>query len=389
MRMSFRRMASLLLAVMVMVGCVPAMAEMYFEGKVISCEKVAVSAPFGGLVEHVALRAGQPVALGDPVATLGTTKVYAALDGTVSGVFAREGDDTEDIVTRYGAVVYIEPTNRYVVSASTEKAYNSSAAKYIHIGEKVYLSCTMDGTHTGTAIVTQVGETDAAGNTTYTLEVTGGELYMGETVGIFRAADYAAESRIGRGTVGQNPAVGVKGSGSVLKMHVQPGDKVERGEVLFETVTGALDGLFAVDNTIVSGVSGVVASVDVEPGNGVEKNARLITVHPDGSFRVEVLVSEMELNDIAEGDKVAIEFNWDVDGQLRLDGVVESISMVNEQAEGDDAEVKYSAYIRFTPTDEVRLGMSVIVYMVEDELPDEVELAGEAVVVSDEGSTEE
>lgn len=154
--------------------CPAALAEVSFEGSVIAGETAAVGAPFGGLVESVALRVGDSVALGDPVATLATTKVYAPEDGTVGGVFAREGDDTEGIVSRYGGVVYIEPTNCYVVSATTEKAYNSSATKYVHIGEKVYLSCTKDGSHTGTAVVTSVSEVDESGNTPYTLEVTGG-----------------------------------------------------------------------------------------------------------------------------------------------------------------------------------------------------------------------
>ena len=305
MKKSFR-ILSLLLAALTL--CPAALAEVSFDGRVIASETVAVGAPFGGLVDSVALRVGDPLAVGDPVATIATTKVYATADGTVSGVFAKEGDDTEGVVSRYGAVVYIEPTNSYIVSATTEKAYNSSSTKYVHIGEKVYLSCTKDGSHTGTAVVTSVSEVDESGNTPYKLEVTGGDFYMGETVGVFRDPGYASSSRIGRGTIQQNAAIAVKGSGSVLKMHVAVGDQVERGELLFETVDGALDGLYAVDNHIVSGVAGVVASVDVAPGGEVSKGAKLITVYPEGSFQIEVLVSELDLNDIHEGDPVAIEF---------------------------------------------------------------------------------
>ena len=360
------RFAALCLALMFsIVGA--AMAEISFEGKVIASETVPIIAPFGGLVDKVALRVGDPVAVGDAVATIDTTKVYATADGTISGVFAREGDDTEGIVTRYGAVAYIEPTNRYMVSASTEKAYNSSATKYVHIGEKVYLSCTKDGSHTGTAIVTSVSDVDESGNTPYKLEVTGGEFYMGETVGIFRNESCDSNSRIGRGTIQQNAAIAVKGSGSVLKMHVEVGDKVERGELLFETVEGVLDGLYAMDNTIVSGVAGLVASVDTAPGSAVSKGAKLVTVYPEGAFQIEVLVSELDLRDLREGDKVAIEFDWDADGARRIEGVVDSISHVNVQAEAGAASAgaQYSAYISFPATEDVRLGMSVIVYTMD------------------------
>lgn len=343
-----------------------AQAEISFEGKVVAGETQPVLAPFGGMVDKIALRTGDKVLVGDPVASIATTKVYATADGTVSGVFAREGDDAAGIAERYGALVYIEPTNRYTISASTEKAYNSSATKYIHIGEKVYLSCTKDGTHTGTAIVTSISDADEAGNTPYKLEVVGGNFYMGETVGIFRDPAYDAKTRIGRGTIQQNAAVAVKGTGSVLKIHVQEGDSVERGELLFETVEGALDGLYAMDNAIVSGVAGVVASVDVSAGGAVEKGAKLITVYPEGSFQIEILVSEMDLRELREGDRVDIEFDWDADGTRRTTGVVDSISHVNatpEEGAAASSGAEYSAYINFDAAEDVRLGMSVIVYL--------------------------
>lgn len=347
-----------------------AYAEISFEGKVVASETKPVLAPFGGMVDEVALRAGDLVEIGDDVATIATTKVYAAADGTVSGVFAREGDDAAGIGERYGALVYIEPTNRYVVSASTEKAYNSSATKYVHIGEKVYLSCTKDGSHTGTAVITAVSDVDESGNTPYKLEVTGGSFYMGETVGIFRSEDHSAQTRIGRGTIQQNAAIAVKGTGSVLKMHVQAGDSVERGELLLETVEGTLDGLYAMDNTIVSGAAGVVATVDAVPGSAVEKGAKLISIYPEGSFQIEMMVSELDLREIKEGDSVEFEFDWDTEEMQRMHGIIESISHVNVAAKDGTAasgDAEYSVYINFEPTEDVRLGMSVIVYLVDQD----------------------
>ena len=146
------------LAVMLTGG--EALAAMSFPGKVISGETAVISAPFGGLVDSIEVRKGDSIGIGDPVAALQTTKVYADMDGVISGIFAKEGDNTEGITTRYGAVMYIEPINRYVISATTEKSYNSSETKYVHIGEKVYLSCTKDGSHQGTAVVTSVSEAD-------------------------------------------------------------------------------------------------------------------------------------------------------------------------------------------------------------------------------------
>ncbi len=363
-----KRVAAVLAALLVLALGAPALAQVTFTGTVVSRETISVSAPFGGLIDEISLRKGDPIRVGDPVATIKTTKVYAEMDGVVSGIFAREGDESEGIIERYGGLMYLEPINKYLVAATTEKAYNSSSTKYIHIGEKVYLSCTKDGTHVGTALVTKVSEVDESGNTPYTLEVIGGEFYMGETVGIYRDSSHSSESRIGRGTIQQNAAVPVKGSGSVLKLHVQVGDVVERGEVLFETVEGVLDGMYAVDNTIYSPLDGFVASVEATQGSAVEKSGKLITVYPKDAMQIEIKVSELDLTEIHEGDKVSIEFEWDVDSLRQLEGVVAGISSVgDEKAEGSTGgDAKYSAYIDFTPDDTVRLDMSVIVYVQED-----------------------
>ena len=368
-----KRITALFLTALLLLTLAPgALAETSFTGKVIPEDTVAVTAPFGGSIEHMYLRAGDVVKKGDKVATISTTPVYATIEGTVSGVFALPGDSAESVGTRYGAVMYIEPTNRFVINASTEKAYNSSETKLIHIGEKVYLSCTQDGTHQGTAIVTAVKDTDESGSTPYTLEVTGGDFYISETVGIYRSEKYEASTRIGRGTVAQNKAVGITATGSVLKLHVQDGDRVERGELLFETVDGALDGLYAMDNTILSAVDGVVATADAKVGTATSKDANLITVYPDNAFEIEIEVSEYDLTEIHEGDRVVIEFEWDADGLKKYVGEVVTISRVSKETTDKSGEALYSAYIRFAPDDQVRLGMSVMVRVVNQEnLPEE------------------
>lgn len=373
---SNKRLAVFLAALLTLAMGMPALAQVTFQGNVISRETTSVSAPFGGLIDSIPLRKGDVIHVGDPVATIRTTKVYAEMDGIVSGIFAQEGDQTEGITERYGGVMYIEPINKYLVSATTEKAYNSSDTKYIHIGEKVYLSCTKDGTHVGTAVVTKIAELDENGNTPYTLEVVGGEFYMGETVGIYRSSDHSSSSRIGRGTIQQNAAVPVKGTGSVLKMHVQVGDRVERGEVLFETVEGVLDGMYAVDNTICSPLDGIVATVEATQGSAVEKGGKLITVFPKDAMQIEIKVSELDLAEIHEGDKVLIEFEWDADGALQLDGVVSGISSVGDEKSENSTDARYSAYVDFTPVDSVRLDMSVIVYTLDD-AEDGTDAAGE------------
>lgn len=117
------------------------------------------------------------------------------MDGTVSGIFASEGDDAESVAERYGAVLFIEPTNRFTLDCSNEKGYSYSENRYIHIGETVYLSCTTDGSHSGVGVVTGVDEKDEK---KFSVEVTEGLFYMNESVGVFRNPQYTSMSRIGR-----------------------------------------------------------------------------------------------------------------------------------------------------------------------------------------------
>lgn len=351
-----------------------ALAEISFQGKVISGETLVITAPFGGMIDKVNVRVGDTVHVGDTVAALRTTTVYAQMDSVVAGVFGQPGDNAEGIGNRYGGVMYLEPLNQFIVSATTEKAYNSGAARFIHLGETVYLSCTKDGSHRGVGIVTKVDDLNEQGHTPYRVEVISGSFYMGETVGIYRRPNYASTSRLGRGQVKQNAALPVTATGSILRVHVKEGDRVERGEELFDTVEGTLDGLYAVDNHIVCGVDGIVASVDTSQGTHVDKNGKIVSIYPRDALQIEMQVSELDLPDIHEGDPVSIEFEWDVDARHSVRGTIAHISRVGVKDTSDskttaNSDSKYSVYVDFEPDDTVSLDMTVIVHL-DDANPD-------------------
>lgn len=356
-----KKTSMLALAAAVLMLPFGAQAENIFAGEVTAGQTHVIAAPYGGLVEDVQVRAGDVIQIGDAIATLETTKVYASVEGTVSGVFAKPGDSADGVKERYGALVYIEPVNRFTVDCSTDKAYNSSENRYIHIGETVYLKCTKDGSHQGRGVVTALGENS---DSQFTVEVTGGEFYMDEKVSIFRDENYAATSCIGRGTVGRTKTVAVTGEGSVLNMLVKPGDTVERGEALFETVSGVLDGLYAPDKQVVSDISGIVASVEVSNGTSVEKNAKLITVYPLDSMQICILVDEADLATVQVGAEAQIVFSWNADSGKTLQGKVSAISYLNEKQEGASGKsAQYAAYVDFTPDETVRVGMTAVVYV--------------------------
>ena len=346
---------ALALVLAALVWALPAGAEMIFEGTVTSGDTAAAVAPYGGMVDSLNVQAGDRVEKGDVIATMATNRVYASCEGTVSGVFGVEGDSVEGVSGRYGAVMYIEPMCKYTITATTEKAYNISENKFIHIGEKVYLCCTADGSHKGGGTVTGFSEDGAS----YYVEVNAGEFCMAETVGVFRKSDYSASSRIGRGTVAATKPVAINGSGSIIRMLVENGDYVERGELLFETVEGALDGLYSPGSQVISDVSGIVASVDAAAGASVQKGEKIVSIYSDDSLEVQIPVSESELSMISVGQQMTIEFAWDPEQATRFDGEVTRISYLNSAESG---EPSYTACVAFTPDNTVRLGMTVLVY---------------------------
>lgn len=393
-----KRMISLVAVALLLCAALPglALAETTFDGTVVSSESVSVTAPFGGTVNSFTLKEGDQINAGDVIASVQTTKVYAPQSGLVSGVFGQAGDTVSDVVSRMGAVLYIEPTRKYTITADIQKAYNSSDNKYVNIGEVVYIhSYSSSYDHSAVGVIT------ATSGTTYTVETTEGELMMDETVNIYRDSDYTATSRIGRGTVSRTSeiAVGADSSSSgtsssisasstsgassttsesILYMHVKDGDTVERGQLLFETVSGTLDGLYATSNEIVSDVSGIVASVNVSAGSSVSKGDTLITVYPRDKMQVEIEIDEYDLSEIKQGDQIELEFNYDDSTDTTVTGTVALISYVSSSTSTSD--VTYNAYINFSADENVRLGMTVAAKIIDSTTQDEATDSSEATV---------
>ncbi len=353
--MKKRTTAGILAAVMILCGLGSALADLYYEGTVTAGETTAVTFPFGGRIRKLQKQPGEQVLEGETLAEIETAPNYAPVEGTVAGLYIAEGDKAEDITERYGASLYIEPVNRYKITATTDKAFNASENRYIHLGEQVYLKCVTDGTHRGTGRVSALTEKG------YEIEVTGGDFYMEEKVDAFRAEDYAKDSCIGRGTVDRAKPVAVKGTGSVLKIHVKNGDFVERGEMLFETVEGVLDGLYAPDKRIVSPVNGFAASVEKKNGETAAKGDTLMTVTSSDSMTVEFEAPEADLFYLREGMKVSMELYWETETGKTYSGEILSIAYRNTEQKSETDRKTYRVRASIDADERVRAGMTVLV----------------------------
>lgn len=365
-----------------------ALASASFDGTVVSQNAIAVTAPFGGVIGKVSVQEGDYVEAGDTLAEIITTKVYAPSDGVITGLFAQVGDSVANVVNRYGAAIYITPENKYTIEADTSYAYSNNDNLYVHLGEVVYIrSYNFQVYNTGIGVITSVQNTD------YTVETSEGDFWMGETVSIYRDADFATESRIGRGDVTRTAEVSVGDSGSIVAMHVQDGDEVVRGQLLYETVSGELEDLVADGNLIKATVSGIVESVSVSAGGNVSQGGLVATICPRDRMQIVIEVNEYDLMDIAVGDTVALTFTYDDYGESNATGTVEMISDVSVST--DTSDVSYQVYIDFAAEADTRLGMTVMVdiigedYLFQEEATEDLTAEDAAQAVEEQNADQE
>jgi len=326
-------------------------------GKVRAAESMTVSAPFGGIVEEFTLFEGQRVQKGDVLLTLATTKVYAPCDGVVRGIFAAPGDGASYVQGRYGALCFIEPSERYMIETDTSQGFESEANRFLHIGEPVYLqggSMNREGT----------GRISQVNGERYTIEVLGGNLAIGDSATIYRGTEMRVESRIGRGSIQRVSPVAIQSDGSVLRVHVQEGDPVKRGALLFEMVSGALDRMDPADADVKAPIGGIVASISAQAGQNVSKNQALLTLNKLDTLRLVTSINEMDARYLKVGNLVSIGFDSIAD--KRFEGVISFISGVGSTS---DNYTEYTVHIDFSPDDQVKIGMSGTGYALERYFP--------------------
>ena len=358
-----KRLAAILLSLCLTLGCAAALADsVTVTGKVVSTETEIVTAPIGGTVSKILHAAGTHVDAGEPLVSLNTTVVYAQENGVVR-IFGAPGDQTESVAARFGAVAYVEPDYSYTISASTKSAYDAEENRIVHPGETVYLRGYSETKHTGKGRVTQVS------GTSFTVEVDSGNFSSGETVNVYRKSSYLASTRIGKGTLSHtDPVAYTAEASSIVRFAVEDGASVQKGDALFETLSGQFDFLNMTGNQITATRSGIISAVSVTPGTAVEKGAGTVEIYPDSAMRVEASVSEINLRYLSVGSKVTVEFPYLQEETVSVKGTVERISFLadgtNPEATEENStsdEAYYLVYIAFDPVENLRYGMSAVV----------------------------
>ena len=304
-----------------------ALAEVY-EGQTAALSTVAVVSDAAGTLASVETPVGARVESGDALLQLDGTPAFASQDGTVSLVTASEGDEVD------GEVLQIAPLERYQIYCTVDKAYQSAEATLVHSGETVYVKCTADGSHRAVGVVTRIEGEE------YRVLTLGGALYIGETVYLYRDADFTASQRVGKGTVVSSDTESYTASGTLTRLCVDAGDTVERGQLLYATGGG----------TVAAPVAGIVSAVSVQTGDAVARDQVVAEIVPDESICVEISLDENEAAHIAVGSAARIHFADDAE-DVTWPGVVVGVSALAESG-------MYTAIIQPQAQRPLSLGMS-------------------------------
>lgn len=332
--------------------CLCLMADAHAEtimldGRVEANGSLPLFSSIEGYVEDVYVQPGERIAGGAPILSVETNKVYAPMNGTVSGLLSVQGDMVQ------GEVLTIEPKYPLIAACTFSKAHKSNETMTVQKGEAVYLrGITSDSPRrTGTGVILQ--ETDSG----YTVQVTDGNLLVNDTVQVYRQENFNYASCIGSGQVSLAAKGRVTASGMLLSLHVKNGQLVEKGDLLLETLVVDENPQRAPSADLTAPEDCIIAELNVSMGQSITLGQQVGTVIPLKDVCVRVLAEEGDLALLPVGQAVKVSLNALPDQEYP--GIVESISYLPQDASA--RVMLYEATIRFPADEDVRLMMGAAV----------------------------
>ena len=262
------KMRFILILLAAVLAVSPALADTWV-GTVAASASTEAEIPADGTLISLDAEVGQTVKAGQVIGAVRETRVFAPADGTIAAVHLETGDKAE------GTVLEIAPVSLYTLTCTAENYAKTPENALIHSGEEIYVRCTVDGTHKAVARVTTIN------GAAFDAETTAGELYVGETVFLYRDPAFTASSLIGKGTVTSHDTLAVSGEGVLLQLRVAVGDTVQRGQWLFSTASSQ-------DTRVTAPADGIITAVHVQAGSAVQADQSAATIATDIALRAQV-----------------------------------------------------------------------------------------------------
>lgn len=298
-----------LLAVCIMLP-IAALADVW-EGATMVNRITTIDAPSTGILETLDLRVGQTVAAKETLGSIRANRVYAAADGSVAHIVTHVGEETTT-----NAVLEVNQVSPYIVYFTVDRSYITAENRIIHNGQTLYLRCTDNGTHRA------IGFAHSVNGNEFTMEITAGELYIGETVYAYSDASCDQKYRVGIGTVVSTDVDVYTASGTVLTMRVSEGQSIARGQLLYTWADG--DSL-----TVQSPADGIITAMKTAKGGSAKKDAAVAEMAAYEDILIEIQVTRSQLNRLSIGDAVTYVRAVDL-GETQRTGVITHISELPE-----------------------------------------------------------
>ena len=304
-------------------------------------------APYSGVLTAFDWDNGDRVEKGETLFTMDTFKVYAPADGTVRALFAREGDLAADIVSQYGCLGVMERTLPQTITASTTGAYNDADNRLIHVGETVYFEQNTDKDNQGEGRVVSVDGSNSV------VEVTAGDFEIDDGVKLYRDEKRGTKTAIGTGTVRRADDLTFTGTGRVLRCAVKEGDKVEKGQLLYELA--GQDAQMDAQAALTAPADGAL-EVLTTSGQQVYRGQLLGKVHGLSAFHVVAQVDEVDLDRVHVGDSLTVELDRYPDTEVT--GIVTEIAGLGVEKQN---ATYYDVTLSLSTTLELLPGMNATV----------------------------
>ncbi len=313
-------------------------------GSVAAVSFVDVMAPFSGTLTSFDLASGDTVEAEQTLMEFVSTDLYATESGTLVALFAGAGDDAAAVTQQYGGVFGIEPENEIVLNATTSGAGSDEACKLLHLGETLYFKAG------------GMGRVIAVSGETYQVEVTKGDIDLGDSVSLYRNDSCSSDLCVGKGTAARRDDILTQAQGRVVAVYAAEGDAVTKGEKLMSIVSAdaAPDVRSA---SVASPAAGVIASVAVQPGQQVWKGELLCRIYLIDALEVVADVDEMDLGGLQVGDAIPVVL--DVRDSVVIDGTVTEISALGTTG----LNAAYFAVHVSIPAGSGKLGASASIYL--------------------------
>ena len=309
-----------------------------------------ITAPCSGTLASFDLNAGDTVAADQVLFSLLTTDICAAEDGTVTAVFAQEGDDASAVMASYGSLGAMDAAYDQRISCSTTGAYNKDENKILHIGETLYFKSGKSNKEKGSGVVISVK------GSSYVVEIRQGTFSAGEKLTLYRDDDYGTKDNVGKGTVVTRDPLTFSGSGIVSQVYVAAGQKVSKGDKLFSLLSADAD-----RNTkpqITAPAAGVIGTVAVTSGQQVWKGELLCRLYLTDQLEITADVDEVDLNGLMTGSLVYV--TLDTDASTVLTGQVTEISALGVTRTN---AAYYTVHVQVSTAGSMLLGQSASLYL--------------------------